>query len=62
MVKVPDVFRAPEDEAKATLESAGFSVEVVHDKGEPMFDLVYEQSATAGEELEKGSTITLKVF
>ncbi|QNN83525.1 Stk1 family PASTA domain-containing Ser/Thr kinase [Brachybacterium sp. Z12] len=62
MVNVPDVFRQPEAEAKAALESAGFAVDVVHDKGEPVFGLVYEQSATAGEELEKGSTITIKVF
>ena len=62
MVTVPDVFRAPEAEAKAELEDAGFSVEVVHDKGEPVFGLVYEQSAAAGSELAKGSTITVKVF
>lgn len=62
MVTVPDVFRIPEAEARATLEAAGFSVRVVHDKGEPVFGLVYEQSAAAGGELEKGSTITLKVF
>ncbi|AXK44967.1 Stk1 family PASTA domain-containing Ser/Thr kinase [Brachybacterium saurashtrense] len=62
MVTVPDVFRQPEKEAKAALEAAGFSVEIVHDKGDPVFGQVYEQSATAGEELPKGSTITLKVF
>lgn len=62
MVAVPDVFRQPEAEAKATLEAAGFAVTVVHDKGDPAFGLVYEQSAAAGGELEKGSTITLKVF
>ena len=62
MVKVPDVFRKPEDEARAALEKAGFTVEVVHDKGEPVFGQVYEQSAKAGDEIAKGSTITLKVF
>lgn len=62
MVTVPDVFRQQEADAKATLEAAGFAVNVVHDKGEPAFGLVYEQSAAAGGELEKGSTITLKVF
>jgi beta-lactam-binding protein with PASTA domain/predicted Ser/Thr protein kinase len=62
MVKVPDVFRKPEDEARAALEKAGFSVEVVHDKGEPVFGQVYEQSAEAGGELAKGSTVTIKVF
>lgn len=62
MVKVPDVFRMPEAEAKSALEAAGFSVNVVHEKGDPAFGLVYEQSAAAGSELAKGSTITLKVF
>ncbi|WP_114856339.1 Stk1 family PASTA domain-containing Ser/Thr kinase [Brachybacterium sp. YJGR34] len=62
MVSVPDVFQQPEAEAKAALEAAGFTVEVVHDKGEPVFGLVYEQSAAAGGELEKGSTVTIKVF
>jgi eukaryotic-like serine/threonine-protein kinase len=62
MVAVPDVFRQPEAEARSTLEAAGFAVDVVHDKGDPVFGLVYEQSAAAGGELAKGSTITLKVF
>lgn len=62
MVSVPDVFRQPEAEAKATLEAAGFAVTVVHDKGDPVFGLVYEQSAAAGGQLEKGSTVTVKVF
>ena len=62
MVTVPDVFRRSEADAVAALESAGFAVEVVHDKGEPVFGLVYEQSAAAGDSIAKGSTITLKVF
>ena len=62
MVEVPDVFRQPEAEAKQKLEAAGFAVSVVHDKGDPVFGLVYEQSASAGEQLEKGSTVTIKVF
>ncbi|WP_345080549.1 Stk1 family PASTA domain-containing Ser/Thr kinase [Brachybacterium paraconglomeratum] len=62
MVTVPDVFRQPEADAKATLEAAGFAVTVVHDKGDPVFGLVYEQSAAAGGSQEKGSAITLKVF
>ena len=62
MVTVPDVFRMPEDEARSELESAGFSVTVEHDRGEPVFGLVYEQSAEAGSELAKGSTVTLTVF
>ncbi|MBB5831618.1 PASTA domain-containing protein [Brachybacterium aquaticum] len=62
MVTVPDVFRQPEAQARATLEAAGFSVSVVHDKGDPVFGQVYEQSAAAGGQLAKGSTITIKVF
>lgn len=62
MVKVPDVFQKPEAEAKATLEAAGFAVTVEHDRGKPVFGLVYEQSAAAGSEAEKGSAITITVF
>lgn len=62
MVKVPDVFQKPEAEAKATLEAAGFAVTVEHDRGKPVFGLVYEQSAAAGSEAEKGSAVTITVF
>ncbi|GAA1290129.1 MULTISPECIES: Stk1 family PASTA domain-containing Ser/Thr kinase [Brachybacterium] len=62
MVKVPDVFQKPEADAKKTLEAAGFDVTVKHDRGEPVFGLVYEQSAEAGAELAKGSAITITVF
>lgn len=62
MVTVPDVFRKPEAEARSALEAAGFRVEVVHDKGDPVFSQVYEQTAAAGSELAKGSTVTIKVF
>ena len=62
MVTVPDVFRKPEAEARSALEAAGFTVEVVHDKGEPVFGQVYEQTAAAGSQQAKGSTITIKVF
>ena len=62
MVKVPDVFQKPEADAKKTLEAAGFDVTVKHDRGKPVFGLVYEQSAEAAAELEKGSAITITVF
>ncbi len=62
MVTVPDVFRKPEAEARSALEAAGFRVEVAHDKGDPVFGQVYEQTAAAGSELAKGSTVTIKVF
>ena len=62
MVQVPDVFQLPEAEAKAQLEAAGFAVTVEYQQGAPVFGLVYEQSAAAGTELAKGSTVTLTVF
>ncbi|MDO5661620.1 MAG: Stk1 family PASTA domain-containing Ser/Thr kinase [Brachybacterium sp.] len=62
MVTVPDVFRQEEAAARTALEDAGFSVEVAHDKGDPVLGLVYEQSAAGGSEKPKGSTITIKVF
>lgn len=62
MVTVPDVFQLPEAEARDRLESAGFAVTVEHERGEPVFGLVYQQSAEAGSELAKGSTVTLTVF
>ncbi|MEE1651312.1 Stk1 family PASTA domain-containing Ser/Thr kinase [Brachybacterium sp. J144] len=62
MVTVPDVFQQPEADARAALEAAGFVVAVQYDRGDPVFGLVYQQSATAGTELAKGSTVTLTVF
>src|SRR5699024_9473824 len=62
IVTAPDVFRMPAAEARAELESAGVSVTVEHDRGEPVYGLVYAQSAAAGSELAKGSTVTLTVF
>src|SRR5699024_6649585 len=62
MVTVPDVFRMPEADARAELEATGFAVAVEHDRGEPVFGLVYQQSADAGSELAKGSTVTITVF
>jgi len=62
MVQVPDVFQQPEAEARAQLEAAGFAVAVEYQQGSAVFGLVYEQSAAAGTELAKGSTVTLTVF
>ncbi|WP_050812666.1 Stk1 family PASTA domain-containing Ser/Thr kinase [Brachybacterium squillarum] len=62
MATVPDVFKMTEDEARAAMESAGFEVAVEYDNEDPVFGQVYEQSAAAGDELAKGSTVTLTVF
>lgn len=62
LVKVPDVFQKPEAEAKAALEKAGFTVKVTYEKGTPVLGLVYAQSVAAGEQAERGSTITIQVF
>src|SRR5699024_8280160 len=58
IVEVPDVFRKPEAEANSAHEDSDFSVDIVHDKGDPVLELVYEHSAAAGSEIEMGSTIT----
>lgn len=62
MTTVPDVFRQPEAQAVATLKAQGFVVEVAHDKGEPVFGLVYQQSLAGGSQAGKGSTIRISVF
>lgn len=62
MVAVPDVFKMPEADAVTTLQNAGFVVEVAHDKGEPVFGQVYQQSLAGGTQAGKGSTITISVF
>ncbi|MGY5764370.1 PASTA domain-containing protein [Brachybacterium sp. DNPG3] len=62
MVTVPDVFKKTEADAVAALQAAGFSVTVEYENDDPVFDLVYQQSAEAGSELAKGSTITITIF
>ena len=62
MVTVPDVFKKSEADARSALEAAGLKVSVEHPKGDPAFGLVYQQSATAGDQVAKGSTVTISVF
>ncbi|MCL6423469.1 Stk1 family PASTA domain-containing Ser/Thr kinase [Brachybacterium sp. JHP9] len=62
MVAVPDVFRLSEADARAQLEAAGFAVAVEYERGTPVLGTVYEQSAAAGSQAAKGSTVTIKVF
>ncbi|MGW3571333.1 PASTA domain-containing protein, partial [Streptomyces sp. NPDC000941] len=59
MIEVPDVTGLSEDDAKQTLEAAGFEVDV--DK--PLLfpgDTVTDQSVEGGDEAPKGSSITIK--
>lgn len=62
MVTVPDVFKKSEADARSALDAAGLKVSVEHPKGDPAFGLVYQQSATAGDQVAKGSTVTISVF
>ena len=62
-VAVPDVTGAPEAQARATLESAGFRVEV---RRRPVSDTaqdgtVVDQRPAAGEQRPRGATVTLTV-
>jgi serine/threonine-protein kinase len=59
MVKVPSVFSLPEERAVATLEAAGFTVQVDYTFGSAVLGLVAGQSPT-GEQPE-GSTIRITV-
>ena len=60
LVKVPDVERKQEDEARAILERAGFKVEVQRFLG-GAFGTVRLQDPGGGSMAPKGSTVTLTV-
>jgi beta-lactam-binding protein with PASTA domain/tRNA A-37 threonylcarbamoyl transferase component Bud32 len=60
LVKVPDVERKQEDEARAILERAGFKVEVQRFLG-GAFGTVRLQDPSGGSMAPKGSTVTLTV-
>ena len=60
LVKVPDVERKQEDEARAILERAGFKVEVQRFLG-GAFGTVRLQDPEGGSMAPKGSTVTLTV-
>lgn len=59
-VKVPDVFRMSEQQAKRTLASAGLRVVVKRATGR-LLDLVRSQSPTAGSIVPHGSTVTITI-
>ena len=60
LVEVPGVVRMSEADARATLEAAGFVVEVKKPAGFEFFG-VSDQNPNAGEKLPKGSTVTITV-
>ncbi len=60
-VKVPDLYRTSEAEARAALTSLGFKVSVSYPIGITPFGLVVRQSAKAGSSLPFGSTVSIQV-
>jgi serine/threonine-protein kinase len=62
MAEVPGVFGRYRDDAVATLESAGFAVDVQHADGYVGFDLVSSQSPSASEMAPRGSTVTIFLY
>jgi eukaryotic-like serine/threonine-protein kinase len=62
-VEVPDVVDSTEDEARATLEEAGFEVRVREQTvtDEAQDGVVLDQSPAAGEERRSGSRVTIVV-
>ncbi|MFN8145857.1 MAG: Stk1 family PASTA domain-containing Ser/Thr kinase [Candidatus Nanopelagicales bacterium] len=61
LVVVPDVYRVPEAEARATLRKAGFNVTVTYPIGFTPFGRVVAQSVAAGKKAPFGSTIEIQV-
>ncbi len=60
-VKVPDLYRTSEAEARAALTSLGFKVSVSYPIGITPFGLVVRQSAKAGSSIPFGSTVSIQV-
>ncbi|MFD5556279.1 Stk1 family PASTA domain-containing Ser/Thr kinase [Streptomyces sp. NPDC127068] len=61
MIEVPDVVGDGVDDARQTLEAAGFAVKVDRGILGLFGDTVDEQSVAAGEEAPEGSEITLRI-
>ncbi len=60
-VKVPDLYRTSEAEARAALTSLGFKASVSYPIGITPFGLVVRQSAKAGSSIPFGSTVSIQV-
>jgi len=61
LAQVPSVVGIPEDEARATLEGAGFKVKVVTRNSDVPVGNVIDQSPAPGTKLQPGTTVTLIV-
>jgi beta-lactam-binding protein with PASTA domain len=61
LIAVPDVVQSRYEDAKQTLEDAGFVVEVVGDL-EHALGFVYRTDPAAGTELRRGSTVLVYVI
>ena len=61
LVKVPDVYKMSEADAKARLKAAGFKVDVTYPIGITPFGRVVSQSVDAGKSIPWGSTIEIQV-
>ena len=61
MVSVPNVVNQSEAQAQATLQNAGFNVQVVDQQSSQPDGTVLAQSPTANQKAKKGSTVTITV-
>jgi len=61
LAQVPSVVGIPEDEARATLEGAGFKVKVVTRNSDVPVGNVIDQTPAPGTKLQPGTTVTLIV-
>jgi len=59
LIEVPDVVAAGVDDATATLQGAGFAVDVQYSPGYIGLGYVFSMDPGAGTELPKGSTVTI---
>ena len=60
-ISVPRVINLPEEDARFELENAGLSVDVNEGFSQRAPGLVFRQNPRAGEEIEAGSTVTIRV-
>ena len=60
-VAVPVVIGQPADEARATLEEAGFDVATALEENDGTPNIVFAQDPVAGTKIDKGDTVTIRV-